>query len=819
MRLSDVTDEKIEQLFDWYWQFGIKRKGLHALPRGDWFDKLSRTLNQYRGIRTAEEKFKKPAIAIWGPSQSGKSTLLATFIDYGNGALSWTGEKFYFVHRDKTCLNPNNRGSDASGCVTRYVMREQVDYPETPVEIQFAKERDILMSMAFGYISETNGCGKDGEKKYWNAESLRECLETFKVNSLGKNPDKNIFSAACDVVDVLEALMLAKQERYSNLEKDWASLRGEILNCDGLLSDEETLRKFAANLFWDGWENLSEIYKELLRKSRSLKTAFPGKVFCSLEVASIFLDISAAENKESKNKIFKFGISDIGKSALAISREGRKAFKDEWDFALTQALVAVLIVPLKKNAIAEANEELCKLMEEADLVDFPGVARGDKGEDIISDEAMGENRLPGLTQVLKRGKTASIVIGYARNLDIDIFAILMRANDIAHKPKQLRAGIAAWFEEMIQKPLNRENVNELPINIVQTFAAAFVRTVKQKRLDGNGLEKVFVQNREYGELCEPGRVKYFAINYPKFDEGVIDVEDKDLEKYVREIEQDPHFRERYDGTEKSLREMCGLGSTKKEDGGRSYLFANLLTQIRNSRRRNILDEKKRKLSEDFRSLVKRALPDDTDGERKRSEDIRKILDAIERYSSINSEKISDAIFRFTNIVPENLKFLPPSSEYAISGTNVLRDYCEEIVAQIRKMLEEKSSDLASAILLKESDLIRVRLVSYMLEAKELQATELEKWIKFNIPKISDGLEREALRRQLTVYLRQKLLRQKSNRHREINFCSDDETGGSRYFIAPFRSALETIGGESTKGRGKQAGDDELEKFFLPENNL
>lgn len=817
MKLSDITDEKMEQLSDWYWQFGLKRKGLHALPRGVWFDKLSRTLKQYRGICTAEEKFKKPAIAIWGPSQSGKSTLLATFIDHGSGALSWTGEKFYFVHRDKMCLNPNNRGSDASGCVTRYVMREQVEYPETPVEIQFAEERDILMSMAFGYISETDGCGKDGEKKYWNAESLRKMLETFKADNSAKNPDKNIFSVAYDVVDVLEALMLAKQERYSNLEKDWASLRGEILNCDGLLSDEATLQEFAANLFWDGWKNLSDIYKELIRKSRLLKSDFPGKVFCSLEVASIFLDISAAENRDSNNKVFDFRISTLAGSAFSISRKGQKAaFKDEWDFALTQALVAVLIVPLKKSAIAEANGELCKLMEEADLIDFPGVARGEKGEDIISDGAMGENRLLGLTQVLKRGKTASIVIGYARNLDIDVFAILMRANDIAHKPKQLRAGIAAWFEEMIQKTLTRENVNELPINIVQTFAATFIRTVKQKRLDGNGLEKVFDKNDAYGELCEPGRVKYFAINYPKFDDGVIDVEGEELEKYVREIEQDPHFRGRYDGTEKSLREMCGLGSTEKEDGGRSYLFANLLTQIRNSRRKNILDEKKRKLSEDFRSLVERALPDDAAGERKRSEDIRKILDAIERYSSINSEKIRDAIFRFTNIVPENLKFLPPSSEYGISGTGILKDYCEKVLAQIREMLEQKSSDLSSAILLKELDLIRVRLVSYMLEAKELQPAELEKWIKFNIPKISDGIEREALRRQLTVYLRQKLLRQKSNCHREINLDSDDGDDDFRYFVAPFQRALTTIGGENAKERGRQAGDDELVRILSSE---
>ena len=115
--------------------------------------------------------------------------------------------------------------------------------------------------------------------------------------------------------------------------------------------------------------------------------------------------------------------------------------------------------------------------------------------------------------------------------------------------------------------------------------------------------------------------------------------------------------------------------------------------------------------------------------------------------------------------------------------------------------------------MKEPDLIRVRLVSYMLEAKELQATELEKWIKFNIPKISEGLEREALRRQLTIYLRQKLLRQKINFHREVNLCSDGEADDFRYFVMPFRNALETIGGESVKGRGKQAGDDELVKIL------
>src|SRR5207247_1528050 len=103
----------------------------------------------------------KPCLAVWGPSQSGKSTLLSFGLDahadpQGRGsALHWDGgrpcrlSKDDKVPADATVLNPFNQKSDASGCVTRFVLRNESEIPDVlrPVEIHFARRPQILLAL------------------------------------------------------------------------------------------------------------------------------------------------------------------------------------------------------------------------------------------------------------------------------------------------------------------------------------------------------------------------------------------------------------------------------------------------------------------------------------------------------------------------------------------------------------------------------------------------------------------------------------------------------------------------------------------------
>ncbi len=818
--LNKLTPEQAKELFDWYWTYGCKRKGAYLLSRGGWFDKLHRTLSRYSDIRFSETHFKRPAVAIWGPSQSGKSTLLATFIDHEDGALNWAGDNFKFVASEGKRLNPNNRGSDASGCVTRYVMRNSVLHEDAPAEIQFARERDVFMSLAFGYLSEMEGIDKDGRQKYFDAESLRKLLEDAKGGRSNFSPKKEFFPMLAAVADVLEALIKAKQERYSNLGgNQWAVLRNDIFNCDALLESEDSVMNFAAEVFWDGWESLTDICWDLLGKLKEITRRFSGKkVFCSLDLASILLDIAAAENAESKEKIADFGIDETAADAVVIGR-GHGAFSDENDFALTQALVAVLVIPLRDRVIEKANPALFELLKIADIVDFPGIAneeRGVRGTQ-LNNEILKANRLLGLTKVLKRGKTASIVIGYSRNLDIDVFALLMRMNKYPPKPDQLNAGIASWFAEMLQKDFSERTAAELPINIVQTFASELVNSVRQTAINKKGLREIFEKNDRLGALCKPGCVKYFAVNYPQFKpECDISAEGEELGRIIEKIENDGTFSEHYAGTSESLRQMCGLSGPGGNDGGRTYLFEYLLKQVKSSTRQNLLDRKKRALGDDFSSVIEEAIPADGDENARRREDIQRVYDGIVKRAAWDHEIISREILRFSNIRPEDLAPVPVGV-----SEDVFHKYSEDVLDKVKFSLTQSRLGTAVGV---EEEFIGSRIAAYFMDG--ISSRELKKWICKNLSVLAQSDTddwKAAARRPLALHLAAQLLRRgKDERHRDdaqdyFSRVSEkaDEDIDYRYspdyvsVIAPFLKTLKNIAQESTNSRGCQEGDNEL----------
>jgi hypothetical protein len=80
-----------------------------------------------------------------------------------------------------------------------------------------------------------------------------------------------------------------------------------------------------------------------------------------------------------------------------------------------------------------------------------------------------------LTEVLKRGKTASIVVTRSRQLGIAGFSLLNRIQAAPAQPTQLLTGIQAWVRALGQPwPPPPGTV---PLNLVLTFAARLVNGV------------------------------------------------------------------------------------------------------------------------------------------------------------------------------------------------------------------------------------------------------------------------------------------------------------------------------------------------------
>jgi hypothetical protein len=194
----ELSPPKLAQSLDWYWQFGVRRikdHPDHVLARGSWLDSLYAIANARRPA-AADRK----TLAVWGPSQSGKSTLLSAYLDGEmkegpkgefSTLLTWNeAEPVSFLWKGKAgvvSLNPFAAGADASGCVTRYTAATSVRDPRYPVRLKFNSLSHVMHALAFGYLSECNPATADGTKIPWYRDRItKEFLKTRTVFRVGE---------------------------------------------------------------------------------------------------------------------------------------------------------------------------------------------------------------------------------------------------------------------------------------------------------------------------------------------------------------------------------------------------------------------------------------------------------------------------------------------------------------------------------------------------------------------------------------------------------------------------------------------------------
>src|ERR1035438_5067521 len=128
--MSGSISARGSAVLDWYWHKGVERTGEYDLS-GAWLDELYQVRDAAAAVEAAVAAG-RPCLALWGPSQSGKSTLLSRYLDAPSdpkaaSALQWDpAAPVVFVGRpdrpDCVHLNPYNQQHDASGCVTRFTL-------------------------------------------------------------------------------------------------------------------------------------------------------------------------------------------------------------------------------------------------------------------------------------------------------------------------------------------------------------------------------------------------------------------------------------------------------------------------------------------------------------------------------------------------------------------------------------------------------------------------------------------------------------------------------------------------------------------------
>ena len=349
--MSCSISARSSALLDWYWQKGAQRAGEYDLS-GAWLDELYQVRDAAAAVEAAVAAG-RPCLALWGPSQSGKSTLLSRYLDApadpkSVSALQWDRETpVTFVGRpdkpDCVHLNPYNQQHDASGCVTRFTLCQEVADPRHPVELKLATEEQALHALAAGYVMECDTRTGKGRELFHEAASVdRKLIELkarFRARGAASRPVRERLQT---VLNVLDDLIAADWARYRNLAPDWTNLRPRLASDPLLRAEAAALAEFAAWLFWDGQTALSDLWQKLVaQRSKILKQAAGRPMFCSYQVARLFLDIDAyhkVAQGDATSEIGGIGYAAGERFCLGTGLPNA-LFADTQEFGLWQGLV------------------------------------------------------------------------------------------------------------------------------------------------------------------------------------------------------------------------------------------------------------------------------------------------------------------------------------------------------------------------------------------------------------------------------------------------------------------------------------------------
>lgn len=412
------------RLTDWFWQHGLQRKGNYALELNGWLRELCEARNHLGQAEEAGRSL-RPAFAIWGPSQTGKSTFLSNFLDERlwedqeagdpdstkplNGTLSglyWAGgepcvfdvppSKTSLVGKDIVSLNPYNGGKDASAVLSRFVLgsldgangTHRIRFAEYPNELRFGDETDVMRMLAMGYDGDclgqpqdVGGGGVTWKKKSWTREEFLNALDRFNEEFPPEAKDtfqRDAYEVVHRLCDVLAALIHDGVARFDALRgrEDWQGLIHSLLTQRSLLCSADRAREFAARLLWDGAPTITGFYHKLVKKLADLQTRFGGKaVHCNLRVANLLLDMALHERVEAQPAELPAIVAVERDGAVVLQAAaggGARLFTGAEDVALFQALLWEIVVPI--NGTNLKSERFRGFLNGADLLDFPGVS-------------------------------------------------------------------------------------------------------------------------------------------------------------------------------------------------------------------------------------------------------------------------------------------------------------------------------------------------------------------------------------------------------------------------------------------------------------
>ncbi len=458
IRMADKTEELATELAHWVAEFNEERvqKDLAPIPESDEFE-LTRLRRMASNLYSSA---KVPvAAAVYGPSQVGKSlfvgrVLLPSSDDYSPlGRDEQNGEPAYFQHLSfDNDLNPQSGSNEATALVTRFTTKDRIaasTAPEFPVMVRALTRAQWLRVLARGFNVE---CATP--ERNWTQEQLEDLFE-----ECGRRYTHNVVDRKwrMDLLDAYAYMRTCDRRGFQSSEA--------VVN--GLLTrypmSEDGYIAVAANLFWDNWASLTQLFMRINSFLTKIASAEHDPAILTHWAGVRFLLDSQRAKVHERRQSRCFSRVDWSDFTLS-QRMGWNVLEyhpgkggGTEQLETIQASMLELVMPILPHRL---SEDWRKVIEQIDILDIPGMRAGRQGAE--QGKRKKADMIDEQMEIVKRGKVAYLFERYTDELLIQTLLLLARGGNL-EVTAQMKFHIDKWGKARYGEDIWPQRVrDELP---------------------------------------------------------------------------------------------------------------------------------------------------------------------------------------------------------------------------------------------------------------------------------------------------------------------------------------------------------------------
>ncbi|MCC5944870.1 MAG: hypothetical protein JJT94_08035 [Bernardetiaceae bacterium] len=389
--------------------------------------KYRRTLNKVKAVVT-----EKPVIALFGASQVGKSYMANNLLyDNDNKLLVYNhpdNETIDFIKY----INPEGKGNEATGAVTRFTADYEQDKNRFPVKIKVFSPKDVIAILCDTYYYDFNDRNPLPSK-----EHIKEHIQ--EIASL-KGSSKQTVLNDDDIYEVKEYV-----EKYFFKNSFVMELRDSgfwDVVADAISHIPHTSWVAVLEILWNKHKEISGIFRTFMNYLNELE--FQTEMFVRFE-ALYRKSGRALINVQTLQDLF-----DDNHSFQVQSKVGKVFTASAAKLCFVTSEIAL--------SVSQGSIDNRPFIKEVDIIDFPGARSRPEVHDLAEKS---------LLEMLLRGKVSYLFNYYSSNYKSNTLSVCMRTQqtNVTTVPRLVNQ----WIEDNLG-----ENAEERTANIKSDISPLFI---------------------------------------------------------------------------------------------------------------------------------------------------------------------------------------------------------------------------------------------------------------------------------------------------------------------------------------------------------